>query len=460
MKLFERALKFLASLQLAMIVMACLGVLAATGTILEARYDANYAQKMVYQSPYMFATLALLCINLFNVMLDRWPWKAHHAGFVLAHIGIITLIVGSWVTHRFGVDGSLAFEIGQANRYVMLSSSEFVVARSLGEGRYDTLHKERVDFLLHPIEKNPISVMVDGQQLEIVDYYNYAVRESKLVQSDDDLDGPAVRVQLQNARVNMSQWIKRPATAPTEEFNLGPARIVLAAENAPFVYTTGNVLVFRPSKTPDKLSFEIYTQSLGGLSKKGLIAVVDEIDTGWMGIKLRLLKYLPHAREAVDFLKREQPTGATMSAIKIRFAGKDYWSGLNGPVRIHDGATNLVAAYRNELLDIGFDMRLEKFEVGRYLGSTRAKTYQSEVNVPDLGNRLISMNNPLKYNDYTFYQASFQENAQGKPTTSILSVNHDPGRWMKYLGSLLMVLGTIVMFYFKKYRLKIWGPTA
>jgi cytochrome c biogenesis protein ResB len=67
------------------------------------------------------------------------------------------------------------------------------------------------------------------------------------------------------------------------------------------------------------------------------------------------------------------------------------------------------------------------------------------------------MNNPLKLNGFTFYQASFQENKQGQATTSILSVNRDPGRWMKYLGSLFIVLGTVVMFYFKRYRLKIFA---
>ena len=64
------------------------------------------------------------------------------------------------------------------------------------------------------------------------------------------------------------------------------------------------------------------------------------------------------------------------------------------------------------------------------------------------------MNQPLKYNGYTFYQASFQENEKGEATASILSVNRDPGRWVKYLGSFLIVLGTIIMFYFKRRQRK------
>ena len=60
------------------------------------------------------------------------------------------------------------------------------------------------------------------------------------------------------------------------------------------------------------------------------------------------------------------------------------------------------------------------------------------------------MNEPLKHEGFTFYQASFERDESGKPVTSILSVNHDPGRWVKYLGSFLIVLGSVVLFYFRR----------
>ena len=60
---------------------------------------------------------------------------------------------------------------------------------------------------------------------------------------------------------------------------------------------------------------------------------------------------------------------------------------------------------------------------------------------------LISMNEPLDYQGYTFYQSSFQEDEMGKPIASVLSVNYDPGRWIKYIGSLLIVFGAIHLFY-------------
>jgi hypothetical protein len=60
------------------------------------------------------------------------------------------------------------------------------------------------------------------------------------------------------------------------------------------------------------------------------------------------------------------------------------------------------------------------------------------------------MNEPLKHKGYTFYQSSFEEDKMGNPVTSVLTVNYDPGRWLKYIGCLLIVLGSILLFYFKK----------
>ncbi|MCB0379326.1 MAG: cytochrome c biogenesis protein ResB, partial [Bdellovibrionales bacterium] len=102
---------------------------------------------------------------------------------------------------------------------------------------------------------------------------------------------------------------------------------------------------------------------------------------------------------------------------------------------------------------LGFQLKLEDFRVGRYQGTRRAASYESDVSIVDKdapeGKITISMNEPLKYKGFTFYQSSFQEDEMGRPTVSILSVNRDPGRPWKYVGSLLLVFGIIHLFWFK-----------
>ncbi len=458
----EKTFRFFSSIKLAIIVIFSLGVICATGTIYEARYDAEYAQKMVYQSPYMYFVMGLLCINLINVMVDRWPWKPHHTGFVLAHIGIIILLMGSLITQLYGVDGSMAFEIGQKNRHVSLSNTEVTVYASFGDGSYKLLQSVEVDFFKHPPEKEAYVLPVGQDQLVVKEFYPWAQRDQKIVPSTQAQAGPAIRVQLQNERVNLTEWMNRSLSTPCEDLDLGPAKIVLCAENAPYSYRGGNEIVLRPIKPKgaapaDKLKYEIYTKSKGGQSKAGILAEADTIETGWMGLRLTVLKFIPHAEQRLDYRKRDRPNPTLISAIRVQLNGQDTWVGLNSNVRFFADNMMYLVAYRNRLLDVGFDIRLEKFNVGRYQGTNRAMSYESLVEVDGLGEQLISMNNPLKHGGYTFYQASFQEDDKGAATTSILSVNRDPGRVPKYLGSLLIVMGTIVMFYFKRYRMKIFG---
>lgn len=454
--LFEKLFQFLASLKLAVIVILALGILSAIGTIYEAQYDAQYAQKVIYHSPVMYFVMALLCVNLFNVMVDRWPWKPHHAGFVLAHIGIIVLILGSLVTKLFGIDGSMAIDIGQKNRYVMLPDTEFSIYSSFGSGSWELMHKEKTDFFLNPPQESPRQFKIGSNEVKIKDYYHYARVEQSLVASEDKNDGPAFRLQLQNANVNLTQWLKRDYKNEFDALELGPARIVVSESK--YTYKDGNEVVLKPIRGTAKFEYFIYTKSKGGLTAKGAAEAGDAIDLGWMGLQMRILKYLPQARDDIRFIQIDKPAGPqTVSALLVHFNNKDYWLALNSNVRVFTDSQVFMLSFHNQRIDVGFEIELKNFTVGRYQGTMRAASYASDVIAEGFGPAHISMNDPLKYNGFTFYQASFQEDDMGRPTASIFSVNRDPGRWIKYLGALFIVLGTVFMFYFKHYRVKIFG---
>ncbi|MGE3760091.1 MAG: cytochrome c biogenesis protein ResB, partial [Pseudobdellovibrionaceae bacterium] len=131
---------------------------------------------------------------------------------------------------------------------------------------------------------------------------------------------------------------------------------------------------------------------------------------------------------------------------------KEYRLQLNDMIKLFTDEAVYIVTYGNKRLDSGVEVNLDRFEIGRYQGTMRAAAYQSWVSVPGLGSQEISMNEPMKHNGYTFYQASFQEDESGRPTASVLSVNKDPARVEKYLGSLLIVLGSALLFYRRKMR--------
>lgn len=446
MKWLESFFDFLASLKLAVIIIISLGIIAAFGTIYEARFDAEYAQKVVYKSLPMYIVMSALITNLLAVMIDRWPWKRHHSGFVLAHIGIIMLLVGSFITQRYGIDGSMVFGIGKTERYITVSETEFSIFASQDGNQMERVFHRPVDFFSRPPSKEKLIATLGTDSLEVTNYVHYGIRQSEIVRSDKMTDGPAVRVQLQNQNFNISNWIVQAPDEDRGELRLGPASIVLTRNK--FHYDDGNVIVIIPGEKAWR--YEIYSKDKAALTKSGSIIEGTPVATGWMGIELTLLKKFDHARENITYKVRERPTPMTRPAVEVSFNGEKHWVGLNSVVKVFGKDRMYWVNFANRRIDAGISLLLKNFKVGRYQGTMRASSYESEVEVPGLGEQVISMNEPLHFKDYTFYQASFEQDEKGQPTASVLSVNYDPGLWLKYLGSFLIVLGSILLFYFKR----------
>jgi len=439
----------LASLRLAVFVILALAVVSAVGTIMEARYnDSEVATKLVYQSPWMYAVMGLLVINLVAVMVDRWPWKRHHTGFVLAHVGIITLLLGAWITQRFGIDGSMAFEIGESRDVVVVKDRDLMIYALGAQEGLRPIYKEPADFLRQPpSEAKPLLVNSGSDEFRFVEHHQFAFRESEISPTKNDGDGPAIRFQLENPNVNVTQWLRREPGRESNTLDLGPAKVVLA-KSAPKPSGRNEILLVASEKSP-WLSYFIFNKDKT-LRKKGKVRQSETIETGWMGLKFRLLRFLPHSAEKISYKPIDYFTPATTSAVRFKLGDQDYWAGLNAPIKIFLKDRAYVVIYGQRQIHLKFALRLDQFRMGKYQGTQRASSYESEVEVPGRGRVVISMNEPLKHEGFTFYQASFEQNERGEPVISVLSVNRDPGRMIKYLGSLMIVAGSIILFYFKR----------
>lgn len=444
----KKPFNILASIRLAVFIILAMAVIAAVGTITEARYDAEVAQKLVYQSVYMYTVMGLLIITLIAVMVDRWPWKQHHAGFVLAHVGIITLLFGAWLTQRYGVDGSVAFETGQERNSVTVKDREILVYSTLDGNNFSKMYQGPEDFIRHPpSEKFPYIIHLGDEDIRIVQFENFAFKESEVSASDAEQDGPAIRFQLENPNVNLTQWIRRDARRDSMDVDLGPAKVVLATELPAPSGRNEVVLVEKPKS--DDLDYVIYNKD-NSVRKKGHVRQSETVETGWMGMKFRLLRYMQHAKEKVTFTPSPTASPISTPAIRFTFHGEEFWLGLDTVMRYFQKDGMYLISYGHKRLQLPFALKLHQFKVGMYEGTDRAASYESLVEAPGRGLVTISMNEPLKYQGFTFYQSSFEKDEKGEPVASILSVNRDPGRWVKYLGSMLIVFGSIVLFYFKR----------
>lgn len=452
---WRRFVKPLASIKLAVVVLIAIAAMSAWGTIVESIYnDAKRAQETVYHSWWAYTIFLLLTVNLIAVIVDRYPWKRHHVGFISAHVGIIILIAGSLLTRYYGIDGSMAFNINESSRRVMVAETDLIVYSGLLSGGARKVYEENVQFLKNPPSaETPHRIAIGNDEIVIDDFRPYSIPQSKIESSDKETDGPALRFQMSNERVNQADWLMLGREGYDTK-NLGPAQIVLSRKGL-FQYQGGNLLLLEYNKGTDILDYSIYTASRPKDVVRGKTTAGESIKTGWMGLTFRILKFLPHAQENWDYVPIERATEETIQSIRFRFNGKEYWTGINSSVRLFSDEAFYIFIYANRQLELDFALHLNEFRVGRYQGTRRAASYESDVSVRDLNQSnllktTISMNEPLKFQGFTFYQASFKEDEMGNPIMSVLSVNRDPGRFWKYLGSLLIVFGIFHLFYLKR----------
>ena len=102
----NRLFRFFASLQLAMGLLAVLIAATVAGTIYESKFDAKIAGAYIYRASWFNIWLLLLAVNLIVSALSRMPWKRHHTGFLLTHLGIIALLAGSLIGRIWGIEGT------------------------------------------------------------------------------------------------------------------------------------------------------------------------------------------------------------------------------------------------------------------------------------------------------------------------------------------------------------------
>jgi hypothetical protein len=189
----------------------------------------------------------------------------------------------------------------------------------------------------------------------------------------------------------------------------------------------------------------------------------EEIETA-AGFHVSILEYLVHARQKVTFYPVQLAPGETggpeaAALVEVAVAGttQQVWIQRNdqehGFRRLPTPEGPLLLDFGYERLPLNFSLKLVDFRRGQNPGGMGDASFASSVQLVDTTEEIdqqreISMNQPLVHGKFTFYQSSFQELPDGSEA-SVLSVAYDPGRFLKYLGSLMICVGIFVMFYMR-----------
>ncbi len=221
-------------------------------------------------------------------------------------------------------------------------------------------------------------------------------------------------------------------------------------QTSPSLFLFGKVAAFYNSKIKEpKWEFKNFTS--------GVIALP------WMEFKLRLIRdetkfypsYIP--KSVLPIQKNGQLISGNVRALKIRYNNEDQWVTTSKPIALKSGLKRIFIQITKEELVLPFEFVLTKFKMDKSPGTNMPASYESFIRLfTENGStdHHVFMNNPLKYKKFTFYQSSYSRNPKTGEYSSALSANIDQGRWLKYLGSLLLVLGSFWHYLINRKRVK------
>ena len=483
-RVLEKIWSILISLRLAVTLIASIAVTLAIATTIESKYDSKTAQYFVYQAMWFYALLTLLGLNILAVALSRLPWKRKHLPFLMAHAGILMILTGSWLTYINGLDGSLRISEGE-------------IASGVELDQHVLLYKHGEETQSEPFPWMPASVSEDFKtrtfpkfKIQIEKYISDSEAKVSFVESKDakQKSAPAIQLKILGAPMGGAPeiWLWA-ADAGWASQKMGLARFLIRTEDQKDLSLSdeapgnGEARIDFVVKKNGALSFE--ATSIRGEKKKGIIPlqklkIHDEpfiINPEWrMPIRIQVKQFVPNSVNLTEYVPvkvKSEGMGTALPQPAMQIAlinnpSSRLWLGLGDRADFtdSDGSSISIGFFPKRVI-LPYAIRLKKFEMKTNPGTQEASAYSSFVQVVDqfqktekdmnaLPETHISMNEPMIVKGYTFYQASYVPDVP-RPITTILSVNYDPGRALKYWGSLLLILGAISLYLGKVFLKKI-----
>ncbi|WP_018290338.1 hypothetical protein [Verrucomicrobium sp. 3C] len=273
-----------------------------------------------------------------------------------------------------------------------------------------------------------------GAQALLTGYWpNFAMREGKPTSLSESPDNPAVLVQL--------SWTEGEGSSPG--------------------------LFLWKSSEGDRISYQAFNRR-GQISAQGTAIPGQTFSLGWADWEAAVLRYEPRSSIQTIVRKREAGTAFTMAiGSGVRARVEDPKNRLqSSPLWILSGLTQTFTmqgipvrvAYGLESQPLPFHVSLEKFVVPREEGSDAPVDFQATVRFGDSRTGVervetAHMNSPAIFpggfwrsalgRNYKFSQASWNPRDLQETTLQVL---YDPGWPCKWIGSILICGGILLMF--------------
>ena len=313
-----------------------------------------------------------------------------------------------------------------------------------------TLNEQRYEIPLDRFGNEPVEIGKTAYRLRLMRYLPHALvtANNQLENVSDRPVNPAVELELigpggaepRVAFANFPDFGSRPGgagDAPVEIQLLAPE----AKADAEITLLSG----------PDGAMFVRFNVA-GSAGDAQPVELGKPIESPWPGRHFEVLQLADRARTewVVEPAEEIRETRQPMMLIGWRFGKEsgESWIQKFRPVFFPERNGPYKITFADKELLLGFELKLNRFEMARYPGTMRPRSFESHVTItdPKTGervDRVISMNNPTKYGGYTLFQSSYR--METGTTYSFLSVSRDVGLPIVYVGYFSMLCGMVIV---------------
>ncbi len=448
-------IKKLFSMKMAIIVMIIFAISIGYATFLENDYGTQTAKALIYNAKW-FEVLLLyfILIMIYNIFKFKMYKRSKWGQFTL-HFAFVLVALGALITRYIGYEGIMHLRNGSVNNTILSNMMYLNMKADIGKNSYE-YNKE---LILSSKGSNSFSdkIKVEDKEINIkLLKYLASAKEGIVTDKKGGKNILELVVASNNGRENI--YLKKG-----DYRDLGPFILDFDSNKS---FSKMNVKITNKNgKYYINLPFSINTKSMDTLKdtllQKGEHQFKNRTLYNLNGISLVFKKAYKNAKVSLvnaslksggkypQMIELNVSSGKDSKIVKL--FGRS--SGSLDSKTININGIKLTLTYGPKEIILPFALRLDKFELQRYPGSMTPSEYSSYVTVMDKNKSFkyhIYMNHVLDYKGYRFFQSSYDMDEKG----SILSVNHDPGTLITYIGYILLTIGFIWSYLAEKGRIK------
>ena len=417
-------------------------------TFLENDYGTPTAKALIYEAKWFELVMLLLILNFIGNISRYRLWRREKWPVLVFHLSFVLIFLGGAVTRYISFEGIMHIREGETTNEIITDKNFFKIQI---EENGDILNYQDIPYLMSPLHKNFSA--------------NYQYHEKKIsVKTLDFIQRKKDSLVLDPAG---TEYLHLVSTGQSGRENIyikpGDSKLVngtlvsfnRAIEGAvEFNNTNGKLLIKTPvegdymvmatqEKFPTKKD-EYEPLMLRSLYSIGELKLV--VPEGLM--KGKLIAYEGDRKKDKDVsdnlsVEVQGPKSKVVVDLPVEKGN------ANAFKQISVDGMNIILGFGPKVYKTPFSLKLEKFVMETYPGSTSPSAYESHVQIIENGKQTpykIYMNHVLNNGGYRFFQASFDPDRKG----TVLSVNHDFwGTLITYIGYFFLFGGMFVIFFWK-----------